>query len=158
MNDIEPQKFEKSRIDAETFYRGVGKIFCPYFKENISFNSKGLEHIKFQGLRRARPHRDQYIRFRLISLAPKIIQLSHTLQGTSVRNSFERLKMTGRWQVMMCAVTYFEFVAVMNGYRVRVIVKQVEKGPKYFWSIIPFWKMDKITGQRILHSGKPEID
>jgi len=59
----------------------------------------------------------------------------------------------------MRSVTYYEFVAVINDYRVRVIMKEVEGGSgKYFWSIIPFWKMDKITGRRLLHSGKPETD
>ncbi len=58
----------------------------------------------------------------------------------------------------MRMATYYEFVSVMNGYRVRVIVKQVEDGPKYFWSIIPFWKMDKNTGERLMYSGRPETD
>ena len=59
----------------------------------------------------------------------------------------------------MKSAAYYEFVAVINGYRVRVILKEVEGGDgKYFWSIIPFWKMDKITGKRIMCSGKPELD
>ena len=158
MNAIDPKKFETARETAETFYKTLGEVKCPYFQEKVAFNTKGLEHIKFQALRKARAQKDQYIRFRLLSLAPKIIQASNTLQGLSTRNVFEREKSHGRWQSTMRSVTYYEFVAVINGYRVRVVVKQVENGPKYFWSIIPFWKMDKITGQRLLHSGKPEVD
>ena len=58
----------------------------------------------------------------------------------------------------MRSATYYEFVAVVKDVRIRVIVKQVELGPKYFWSIIPFWKMDKMTGAKIMHSGRPDID
>lgn len=159
MNDIEPAKFERVKNDAEAFYKAIEKIRCPYFKEDISFNAKGLEHIKFHCPRHARSHKDQYIRFRLISLAPRILQESHTLQGISRRNNLERIKTNNRWETAMRSITYYEFVAVINDYRIRVIVKEVGGGSgKYFWSIIPFWKMDKVTGRRLLHSGKPETD
>ena len=29
-------------------YRSIGEIYCPYFKEKIIFNAKGLEHLKFK--------------------------------------------------------------------------------------------------------------
>jgi hypothetical protein len=136
----------------------VKEVHCPYFKEKVAFNAKGLEHLKFKGNRQARSHQDQYIRFRLISLAPKILESSHTLQGMSERRVFEKEKTHGHWQSTMRPVTYYEFVAVVKDIRVRVIVKQVEDGPKYFWSIIPFWKSDKLNGNRVIHSGKPETD
>lgn len=159
MNEIESNKFERAKNDAEAFYKILGKVRCPYFNDEISFNAKGLEHIKFHGPRHARSRNDQYIRFRLISLAPRILQDSHTLQGISRRNNLERIKTNSRWESAMRSSIYYEFVAVINGYRVRVIVKEVGGGTgKYFWSIIPFWKMDKISGRRVMHSGKPETD
>lgn len=159
MDDIDPAKFEKARTEAEEFYKNIERVRCPFFKEDVAFNAKGIEHIKFHRIRQARSHRDQYIRFRLISLAPRIIQESHTLQGVSTRNVLERVKTNSRWETVMRTATYYEFVAVINSYRMRVIVKEIKDGQgKYFWSIIPFWKMDKITGQRIMYSGKPEID
>jgi len=158
MDDIEERKFNTVRIEAENLYKSLNEVKCPYFQEKIVFNSKGWEHICFKDLRQARSNQDQYIRFRLISLAPKIIQMSHTLQGISSRKSFERERTHGRWEATLRMSRYYEFVAVINEYRVRVIIKQVENGPKYFWSIIPFWKTDKITGTRLMHNGKPEID
>lgn len=159
MDEVDLQKFEQARVAAEAFYKGVGETFCPYFEEKIAFNAKGWEHVRFKGLRKARPRHDQYIRFRLISLAPRIIQSSHTLQGFSRRNVMERTKTNSRWEMTMRFVTYYEFVAVINSYRVRVVVKEVDGDhKKYFWSIIPFWKMDKMNGQRLMHSGKPETD
>ncbi len=158
MDDIDQKKFHKAHQEAENFYKNIEKVFCPYFKEEVAFNAKGLEHLKFSGLRRARSHGDQYIRFRLISLAPRIVKESHTLQGISVRRSMERVKTNSRWESVMRMVTYYEFVAVIKDVRVRVIVKQVEGGQKYFWSVIPFWKMDKMSKKRLTHSGKPETD
>ena len=157
--EVESGKFEKVKAEAEDFYKKIGNVKCPYFKEEIAFNAKGLEHLKFTRVRQARARIDQYIRFRLISLVPKIVENSHTLQGISARKSFERIKTNSRWETVMRTSTYYEFVAFINSYRVRVVVKEVEGGGgKYFWSIIPFWKMDKITGQRVMYSGKPETD
>ncbi len=55
-------------------------------------------------------------------------------------------------------MTHYEFVAVIKKARVRVVVKQVGVGPKYFWSIIPFWRQNEVTGRRMLHNGRPETD
>lgn len=158
MSVIDQHKFEDAKKQAEIFYKSIGEVHCPYLKERVVFNSKGLEHLKFKGTRQARSHEDQYIRFRLISLAPKVLKESHTAQGMSTRKAFEKEKTQGNWQNIARNITYYEFVAVIKDVRVRVIVKQVEDGPKYFWSIIPFWKSNKVSGVRIIHSGKPEED
>ena len=42
--------------------------------------------------------------------------------------------------------------------RVKVIVKQIDGGEKFFLSIIPFWGVDKKTGNRVMHTGNPEND
>lgn len=49
-------------------------------------------------------------------------------------------------------------IAVLNDIRVRIIVKKEEKGMPYFWSIIPFWKMDIMSEKRLLHNGNPMED
>jgi len=55
-------------------------------------------------------------------------------------------------------VTYYEFVAVVEKIRVKVIVKQIEGGNMFFWSIIPYWGVDKNTKKRKLYSGYPKDD
>lgn len=158
MEEIDQNRFLEAREKAEEEYKKIERVYCPYFKEDVVFNAKGIEHIKFKNIRQARSHRDQYIRLRLISLAPKILRASHTCQGFSRRKVFEREKTNSRWEEVMRSVTYYEFVSVVNEVRVRIIVKQVEDGQKYFWSIIPFWKSDPTNNVRKVHSGKPETD
>lgn len=60
--------------------------------------------------------------------------------------------------MVMKPVTYYEFIAVMKQNRVRVIIKQIDGGQKFFWSIVPFWGMNTETMNRILHEGEPEED
>ncbi|MBI2068639.1 MAG: hypothetical protein HYT67_00825 [Candidatus Yanofskybacteria bacterium] len=156
--EIEDKKFEATKIKAEDFYKQIDKIKCPYFNEDVSFNSKGIEHIKFLRKNHARPRNDQYIRLRLINLAPEIIKLSRTIQGISHTRNLETWRSNNKTEIVMKPVVYYEFVAILNDIRVRVIVKQVDGGPKYFWSIIPFWKVNKSNNQRRMFNGNPEID
>lgn len=150
--------FERVRSDAEILYRSLKEIYCPYFNEKITFNAKGLEHIKFKAHRYARPRSDQYMRFKLLHFAPEVIRKSHTVQGVWESRIFEVASMNSRWERVLKNVAFWEFVAVLEDVRVRVIVKEVEGGSKHFWSIIPFWKVDGNAKRRVLHSGKPESD
>ncbi len=155
---IDQVKFQSVKEQAEIFYSNIKEVHCPYLKSDVFFNAKGLEHLKFKSRNHARLQKDQYVRLRLISLAPEILKLSHTVQGVQEAKSFELEKMHSRWERILRNVTYYEFIAVIRRVRIRVIVKQVENGPKYFWSIIPFWRMDTFTGERKIHNGRPEED
>lgn len=156
--EFDIEKFNKIKEKAEDFYKTIGEIYCPYLKEKIKFNAKGLEHIKFKARNKARSRNDQYMRFKLIHLAPEVIKLSHTVQGLNVIRNFELQKINSRWDRILKDVCYYEFVAVINKARVRVIIKQIDSGQNFFWSIIPFWRMNKELKKRMLHNGNPEID
>ncbi|MEK7217509.1 MAG: hypothetical protein AAB374_01725 [Patescibacteria group bacterium] len=117
-----------------------------------------MSQFDFKGDQVARLPMEQYVRLRLIFLAPEILKLSRTVQGISEIKRLESQKINSRWEHQMKKVTYYEFIAVLKGVRVKVIVKEVEGGEKHFWSIIPFWKLDRANNKRILHSGNPEAD
>jgi len=157
-NFKDEEDFQKTKSEAEEFYKKVGDVFCPYFKEKIAFNTKGLKHLKFKSNRQARPRKDQYSRLKLVCFVPEILKQSHTLQGVWQIRRFEFQKTNSRWEQVMKDVTYYEFIAVINNVRVKVIIKEVLGGEKHFWSVIPFWGIDKETSKRILHSGDLEND
>lgn len=98
------------------------------------------------------------MRLRLIPLAAEIIKKSHTLQGISEVKHFEYEKRSSRWENILKQVVYYEFIAVIKKTRIRIIIKQISGGQKFFWSLIPFWKMNKNNNKRVLHNGNPEID
>ena len=98
------------------------------------------------------------MRFKLLHLAPEILKSSHTLQGVLETKKFERIRMNSRTDNILKMVTYYEFIAVMKRNRVRIIIKQIDSGQKFFWSIVPFWGMNTETIARILHDGVPEED
>jgi hypothetical protein len=153
------EQFDELKLKGEEFYKSVGEVYCPYLKEKVSFNDKGLEHIKFkQHMGKMRNEHDQYMRFKLLHIVPEILRLSGTVQGIEETKKIERIRMNSRTDLVLKPVTYYEFIAVVKRNRVKIIVKQIDNGQKFFWSIIPFWGMDQETMTRILYEGLPEED
>ena len=111
-----------------------------------------------RGWNRSRARKDQYMRLRLIHLAPKVIRLSNTLQGISEIREFVRKKINNRWEKVLTNVVYYEYIAILEGIRIRIVVKTVLGGQKIFWSIIPYWRMDRQRNKRLLTEGRPETD
>ncbi len=157
-NFKDKKDFEKVRAEAERFYGTIGEVQCPYFEEKIAFNVAGFKHLKFKSDKVARPRSEQYTRLKLLNLAPQVLSLSRTVQGIWETKHFERIRVHSRTDTILKSVSYFEFIAVLENVRVKIVIKQIDGGEKFFWSIIPFWKIDSINSRRILHSGEPEHD
>ncbi len=158
MIDFTEAQYKEVKEKGEKFYKTISEVYCPYFKEKISFGAHGLEHLKFKRREKARLDKDQYMRFKLLHLAPEILKASHTLQGVFETKKFERIRVHSRTDTVLKLVTYYEFIAVIKRNRVRIIIKQIDSGQKFFWSIVPFWGMNTETMTRILHDGIPEED
>lgn len=155
-------KFNEIKIEAEKFYENIKPVYCPYFGVNINFNYKGWEHLTFKEWNKTRTVNDQFVRFRHLKVVPIILSQSKTLQGVWTTQKFERIKRKDGWIKILKLITYYEFIAVVDSHgskiRVKVIVKQIDGGEKFFLSIIPFWGVNKGTGERVMHSGNPESD
>ena len=95
----------------------------------------------------------------MIKLAPLIIKKSFTLQEFFETKSFERIRSNTRWEKKLVIVRYYGFVAIVNKSRIKIIVKEVDGGVRFFWSIIPFWKMSRSkqeSNKKIFHEGDLE--
>ncbi|KKP91705.1 MAG: hypothetical protein UR94_C0013G0020 [Parcubacteria group bacterium GW2011_GWA2_36_10] len=164
MDQITPEKLNNTKTEAEKFYKEINSVYCPYLKSDVAFNTKGLEHLKFKGKNKARSALDQYVRLKLLKLAPEIIKRSHTLQEIFYTQKFEKQTINSRWENRLMNVTFYGFVAIINGARIKIIIKEIAGGNKFFWSIIPFWKNkqknsgENTTNKKILHTGNMEED
>ena len=121
------EQFNKIKSQGEEFYKSVDEIYCPYFKEKISFNAQGLEHLKFKQREKARYEQDQYMRFKLIYLAPEVLKISSSVQGIWETKRFEYIKIHKKWLNILKDITYYEFIAVIKRNRVKIIVKQMRR-------------------------------
>ena len=157
-NFKDEKDFLSVKETADKFYAEINEVYCPYFKEKIAFNAKGLKHLKFKSDQVARMREDQYARLKLLPTAVEVLKKSHTVQGVWSTKKFEDQKTNSRWEHVFKDVTFYEFIAVIQNVRVKVIIKEILGGEKHFWSVIPYWDIDKINSKRILHSGNPEND
>jgi hypothetical protein len=151
-------QFKEVKEKGEEFYKSLGEVYCPYFKEKIIFNAQGIEHLKYKHRGKSRLDQDQYMRFKLINLAPEVLKISSSVQGIWETKRFEHLKVNKKWENTLMNVVYYEFIAVIKRNRVKIIIKQIDGSRKIFWSIIPFWGMNKETMTRLFHEGNPEED
>lgn len=153
---VDPEVFKAIKQTAETSYAGFGKVRCPYLQEHVSFNAKGLEHLKFKQKNHARSQSDQFMRLKLLSHAPEIIGQSRTLQGIKKIKTFESQRTNQRNETILVDVVFYEFISIVEErLRIRVVVKRAGEAPPYFWSIIPFWKMQSGNSGRVMHYGNP---
>ena len=158
MNEEKIENFEEIIIKGEGIYKTFSPIRCPYLESEVHFNAQGLEHLKFKRRGQARSQNDQHMRFKLLKLAPEVLKLSRTVQGIWETKHFERVRVHSRTDTILKLVTYYEFIAIINHIRIKVVVKQIDNGEKFFWSIIPFWGINKETKKRKMHGGNPEED
>ncbi len=157
--EISGEIFDRAKQHAEAAYKKIEKVFCPYFGCYVKFNTKGLDHIKFKDWERSRKRSDQYMRLKFVPLAPKILVMAHTLQGIHTEETYVRKKNYGSWDEVLNRVCFYEFIYVhKEKIRLKIIVRKDGGGEHYFYSIIPFWKMDKERGKKVLCDGDPLCD
>lgn len=133
--------YNKTKNDALHYYGSINKVHCPYLKEEVHFNRKGIDHLLYKSDRKRRSRKQQLIRLRLISKAVKIINKSHTLQEYVERDCLARQKINSRWEKRMKRVYYYVFVGIIDNVRLKVVIKEIEGGVKYFYSLYPSWKV-----------------
>lgn len=155
------KEFDELKANAETRYKNFEGIYCPYLGQKVTFNTKGLDHIKMKRWNHARSDKDQFMRLKLLHLVPDVLKSSHTLQGIREKNQLERIRTNSRWEERMIRVVYYEFISVQNIHnggqcRIRVVLKRTENNDAYFWSVIPYWKQG-MHGKEMFE-GNPEED
>jgi hypothetical protein len=126
--------------EREKFYKNIVRIKCPYLGNFVYFKDLGLEHLHFKNKYTLRTLKDRDVRMKLLPICIKILELSYTLQGISFKNRFEKRFINNRKETALMRVTYYEFIAVIENKKVKVIVKKLEDHDNEFLSIIPLFK------------------
>lgn len=163
LNKIDPIKLERAKTDAKIVYASRSKISCPYLHEQVHFNNEGFEHLLTRTWNRGRSSVEQYTRLRLLPKAIEVIEKSHLIQEYKQSQTIIRINSNSSWSKRLKQVIYYVFVAVypQSGLRIKVIVKQIEGGKPFFWSVYPSWRVEKDgagNDRKIFYSGNLEED
>lgn len=151
--------YEKIKENARNFYKKLGRIRCPAFNnEYVYFTSEGFNHLVYKNERRERNKNDQITKFKLLPKVKQIIEISTTFQEYDEGLiEVKRKKYKKRIDETMI-VKYWGFVAIIKGFRIKVIVRQIGNGQKHFWSVIPGWSTYHYKDIKLISKSKGRLD
>ena len=155
MEDL--SNYEKLKEDAQRFYNSIRKVFSPAFNQEICFNAEGFNHIIFKGARSERERPSQILRFKLLSLAQKLVKISTTYQELEETLKEFRVKSYKKTK----SVKYWGIIAIIDSRKIKVIIRKIgDDGMMHFWSIVPAWTTNKYRDTRFFTTmkGSPEED
>ena len=73
--------YQDSKKVAQALYNNIDSIYPPpVLREKITFSAEGFSHIIFKNNNSIRDESSQFLRFKLIPLAKKLIGISTTYQ------------------------------------------------------------------------------
>lgn len=129
------------RQKAKRLFRENKQVASPAFaKEKITFNAKGVNHLFYKNPRNIRKLREIETRIDLVPSAVKLLKLLPVYQEES------SYKFKGK------VIAFWSFEGVIDGKRIKVIIKQVGHGKKHFWSVIPNWRRNRF-GKKLNSKG-----
>jgi len=133
-------RHKQELVKAETLYKDVKSILCPYFKKNVTFNSDGFHHLRYNGSGSEREKTSQLNKFALLPKAIEIIGKSGTLQQYRKQWGAVGRKKNSDGSRLMKEMEYFAFEGILgngqNMVRVKAIVRCVGAGEPHFWSVM----------------------
>lgn len=153
--------YQKQKEEALLFYNSLNSIYSPVFKEKVIFSTNGFNHIIYKKSHSEREKSSQSLRFELLPLASKLIEITTTYQEYEeffrefiIKKHKKRIKENK-------LVKYWGLIAIIDGQKIKVIIKKVgDNGLLHFWSIIPNWSTSKYRDEKIFSTmnGQPEED
>jgi hypothetical protein len=137
-----PKEYDKARREAEDFYKAVGNVRCPALGgEGVHFTSEGFNHLVYKaGKSVPRNPLVQVMRFELLPKAKLLLETTTTIQEYEEEYRYMPVNRHGRYQQENMLVRAWGFVAIVNRFRLKVVVQQIGNGKKHFYSVIPAWK------------------
>lgn len=159
-----PTKEEYLRLKDQAYknYKKIKPVKCSYLNMNVVFNSDGFRHIIYRSRGKKRHMNTQLLRFQLIDKAVRLIGTSNTLQEyesikTEVITEDHHIDVT-----KIKEIEYFGFIGIVEGWKIKVIIKKEGNGNPIFWSVIPNWvtskKRDNNFKRYLNHSGNLKED
>ncbi|MCX6784191.1 MAG: hypothetical protein NT141_03990 [candidate division WWE3 bacterium] len=146
--------YETSKGLAYKNYKETQQIYCPYLKTKISFSSDGFRHLVYKGGGKKRDEESQLMRFTLLEKAREVLSITTTLQEYQSESREMLVEEHEQKVSKIVTVVYFGFIAIIENWKFKVIVKQIGKGRPFFWSVIPNWRTR--NKERIMFKGNLE--
>lgn len=97
------------------------------------------------------------MRFQLLARAKELVALSTTFQEFDESLITIRRKKFKRIEEESTMVRYWGLVAIMQTFRIKVIVRQIGHGQKHFWSVIPAWVTTHYRDIKLISNARGDL-
>jgi len=157
-NSVNYQDLKKA---AQDIYSNIDSVFSPIFNEKITFSAEGFSHIIFKNNNSIREESSQFLRFKLLPLAKKLIGISTTYQEFEETIKEFDIKKYKKKIKENRLVKYWGIIAIIDGQKIKVIIRKIgNNGSLHFWSVIPAWVTNKYRDTKFYTTmhGNPEED
>lgn len=157
---MDEEAYQKLRKDSEAYYTSIECIDSPALNTKILFSASAFNHIIYKNPRNERDKKTQMLRFKLLPLAVKLIghtntfqEYEETIQSFKIQKEKERI-----W--VSKPVVYWGLIAIIDGRKIKVILRKVGNGEIHFWSVIPAWITNKTRDGKFFKTmkGDPNED
>lgn len=131
--------YEQIKQGAAMLYKTFISVNCPALDQNIHFTSEGFNHLVYGAPKKMRDKRAQILRFDMLEKAKFILERSTTFQEYEEEIVYKKVNRRGSWVSMNVFVRRWGFVAMIQKFRVKVVVMQEGNGAIAFLSVAPAW-------------------
>jgi hypothetical protein len=154
----ENNNYSEIKNTTEQYYRSIGHLrSLALNNEKIHFNSEGFNHLVYKGAHAERDKNVQIMKFKLLHKAIKIISVSTTYQEYDERLLDVCREKYGKKIRETVTVKFWGLVAIIDNFRVKVIIRQAGNGQKHFWSVIPAWTKSYYKDIKIISNAKGDL-
>lgn len=154
-------EYQKQKNNAQDFYNSINSVFSPVLQSKIAFPAEGFNHLIFKNARSERDKSSQLLRFKLLPLAKKLIEISTTHQEyEEITGEFVFKKHKKKIKENRTA-RYWGLIAIINNQKIKVIIRKIgDNGSLHFWSVIPAWTTNKFRDTKFYTTmkGRPQED
>jgi hypothetical protein len=153
------------REEAQKLYATFSKVFCPALGQHVHFTSNGFNHLIYQSAKKERDKKTQILRFDMLKRAKFVLETSTTFQEFEETMESRRVNRHGKYVSVNLVVKSWGFVAVVEKFRIKVVVSQVGNSKAEFVSVIPAWfikqyrdisMIENSTGKGLLNDNDEE--
>jgi hypothetical protein len=127
------------REEALELYSTFVDIDSVAIGQKISFTSEGFNHLVYSAPKKERDKRPQILRFDMLKKAQFILETSTTFQEYDEEIISKRVNRRGSWVPQKVVSRAWGFVAMVQKFRVKVVVTQEGNGSIKFLSVAQAW-------------------
>lgn len=153
--------YQNLKKSAQEIYNNINSVFSPVLQAKITFPAEGFNHIIFKNARSERERPSQILRFKLLPLAKRLIEISTTHQEYEEISREFIVKKYKKKVRENKSVKYWGLIAIIDKRKIKVIIRKIgNNGSLHFWSVIPAWTTNKYRDARFFTTmkGYPEED